>query len=102
MMIRSGMTLIELVVVLVVLTILAGVAGMALSRGESPPRDDRAAKLYAARVSALRLGRPVMIRWSDTGGPAAAIAMPDGSVIADSSLRVDRFSGAPIQKDGHR
>jgi prepilin-type N-terminal cleavage/methylation domain-containing protein len=88
---RRGVTLIELLVAIVVLTVITAVVGLTISESTSSPTSVVAAKLFEARDEALRTGKPVITWIADSGG-AAAIAFPDGTVLADS-VYVDRFTG---------
>lgn len=91
---RNGMTLVELIVVLALLGILASIAALEFPRPPSP--DER--KLVAAEISALR-ARAVgtrdaqhdMVRME--GKAYLVSVLPDGSVITDSVLAMNRFTG---------
>jgi prepilin-type N-terminal cleavage/methylation domain-containing protein len=88
-----GVTLVELMVVLALLGVVAGVAGVALQSTSRVPENDALAIVTAARTEALRTGRPVTVEVRLDGRPRAVTAWPDGSVIADESLGVDRLTG---------
>jgi prepilin-type N-terminal cleavage/methylation domain-containing protein len=93
---RTGVTLVELIVVLALLSVVAAVTGLAFRRARPVVGlDPSAALVLAARDSALRLGRVVTLRVSALGArrSATATAFPDGRVIADSSLGIDPLSG---------
>jgi len=91
---RRGVTLIELLVVLVLLGILSGVVVMSITTTEPPAQSKAIAEVRDARERALRSGRPVAITLRDDSGSARPmVALPDGSVIADSALRLDRLAG---------
>ena len=91
---RRGVTLIELLVVLVLLGILSGIVAMSIATAEPPGQSNIVVEVRDARESALRSGRPVAITLrDDSGNPRPMVALPDGSVIADSVLRLDRLAG---------
>ncbi|HEY2025518.1 MAG TPA: prepilin-type N-terminal cleavage/methylation domain-containing protein [Gemmatimonadaceae bacterium] len=91
---RRGMSLIELLVVLTILAVAAGVAGLAM-RAERPPTDrDRLDRLVSVtRRYAIRTGRSVTAVVHDSLGLHDIVALPDGTVIADSGLQIDRATG---------
>jgi prepilin-type N-terminal cleavage/methylation domain-containing protein len=94
---RSGVTLVELVVALTVLGVAAGVAGLTLRAARSAdPVSPAAARVAEARREALASGRPVSIDVVVGGAAASATAMPDGSVVGDSVLAVDRLTGRAV------
>lgn len=108
---RPGMTMLELIVVVAIMGIMAGFVGLAAMRMEPPaaPGTIEAARATVAdaRRAAIRNGAPVSVAVSvDAGvgnegsvsamaGPLHAIAFPDGSVIADPALGIDRLTGKP-------
>jgi prepilin-type N-terminal cleavage/methylation domain-containing protein len=91
MILRRGVTLIELLIAIGVLSAITAVVGLTMPPATNSNATDIAAKLFDARDRALRTGKPVVTWLGDSGGPAA-VALPDGSVIADSIL-IDRFTG---------
>ncbi len=94
---RSGVTLLELVVALAILAVAAGVTGLAL-RPAAPPDPDsvRAARIVEARRQAMRTRRPVRLALPLGDGRVAALrALPDGRVLADSTLGLDPLNGRP-------
>ena len=99
---RLGMTLIELLVVLVILALVASVVAFAPAAVERAPAGDVEAGIAAARREALRSGAPVTIDIVIDGHPHSVTALPDGSVIADSALDVDRLRGKAIPDRGAR
>lgn len=93
MKIRRGFTMIELIVVLVLLGAIASMIGLSIRNLQQPAESSRAARVFAARQQALETGAVVVVPLSDSGGAATVAAQPDGSVIADSGARIDRFTG---------
>jgi prepilin-type N-terminal cleavage/methylation domain-containing protein len=91
---RSGVTLVELIVVLAILGVIAGVTTLAFRTAQPGPRIEPWASAVAqARRTAIDSARPVslMIRIGDS--LYAATALPDGSVVADRQLGIDRLTG---------
>jgi prepilin-type N-terminal cleavage/methylation domain-containing protein len=91
---RGGVTLVELLVVLAILGVMAGVVGLAVPPIRRAPEGGAAARVARARQTAVASGRAVTVSVSMDGRPRTATAFPDGSVVADSGLDVDRLSGA--------
>ena len=89
-----GNTLIELLVVLAILGVVAGVTGMAF-RTTSDTRviDNGQAQIAEARRQAIGDGQSLTVIITRDGHAVAATAHADGSIIADTSLFIDRFSG---------
>lgn len=91
---RPGVTLVELVVTLAIIGTLAGVVTLQHGR-RRPPTDNETARaeIGSLRARALAEGgvaRGVVIL---QGRAYPVAALPDGSVIADTILRIDRFGG---------
>ena len=94
----KGNTLVELLVVLAILGVVAGVAGLSFRAEPTPAAIDAAgAQVAAARREAIRTGRPVTVIVSREGHVSVATAHADGSVVADSALSIDRFTGARVR-----
>lgn len=109
---RSGVTLVELLIVLVILGLVAGVVLPAWSRNHTSPAEDGELQqtVAALRRAAISSGRPqrvdLRLRPDQTVLPpgelssdAAAYsitALPDGSVLSDSILRINRVLGTPL------
>lgn len=93
-----GVTLIELMVAIALLAILTGVVGLAIASAPVVAHvDDIRARISDARTQAIEKGRPVTITISDSARPRAVTALPDGSVLADSGILIDRLTGrAPL------
>jgi prepilin-type N-terminal cleavage/methylation domain-containing protein len=93
---RTGFTLVELMVVLVILGVMAGVVGLAArSLDETDPASERAAQIADARRRALHTRRPVTLQLDSA---RRMVALPDGSVRADSALGLDALTGRPRAK----
>ena len=90
---RRGVTLLELLVVLVILGLVASLVAFAPAAVERVPAGEVEARVAAARREALRSGAPVTIDITIDGHPHSLTALPDGSVIADPTLGVERLSG---------
>jgi prepilin-type N-terminal cleavage/methylation domain-containing protein len=89
------MTLVELLVAIAILGLIAGLGALAFMRAPSQtrgPMDD----VLAARREAIATGRPVHLQMQVDGEAHFATALPDGSVLGDSALAVDRLTGRPI------
>ena len=113
-----GVTMVELITVLAILGIMAAVVTAALPEPElgPPPESLLAARvrIAEARREAISRGRAVTVALrvspTDTGtsrGSAArtelrATALPDGSIIADPGLAIERLTGRPIRERGDR
>lgn len=94
--VRSGVTLLELLVVLVIFAVLAGVAVPRgpIGRPAASAEDSIASRVAIARRQAIRTRLPVTITLSVDDSVRMATAFPDGTVAADSALRVSPFDGA--------
>lgn len=90
---RRGTTLIEMLVSVVLLGILASVAAPALRRAAAPPIGDVLTVIADSLDVAIASGRTITLQLSVQGRPAFATVNPDGSVIADSAIHVDRLTG---------
>jgi len=89
-----GLTLVELLVVLMIIGLTTSVVALALgSATRSTETDSLRDEITAARDSAIRTSRPVTERIGGSHGRIEITALPDGRVIADSALSVDRLSG---------
>jgi prepilin-type N-terminal cleavage/methylation domain-containing protein len=91
-----GSTLLELLVVLAILGVIAGVTGIAFGRVEPRRVDAADAPIAEARRAAIRTGKPITLLVERRGVAVAVTAHPDGQVIADSALAIDRLSGRAL------
>jgi len=95
---RTGMTLVELLVVLVLLGLTASVVSLSLERWDRPapvdPFGEAIAELRRAAIDSARaLTRIVVV----DSAPRLVTALPDGSVLT-SNESIDRFSGRPARR----
>jgi prepilin-type N-terminal cleavage/methylation domain-containing protein len=91
---RPGVTLIELIVVLAIVAIMAGVTTLAFRRADMTPTvAPWVSAVAAARRTAVDSGRTVSLTVRVGDKVYAATALPDGSVVADAALGVDRLTG---------
>ena len=95
---RSGLTLVELVVSVTLLGLIASVAGLALRRFTRPDPTDPAIVIHDSLDAALSTGRSITLEFAINGQPALATINPDGSVVADSVLHIDRFTGVDTRE----
>jgi prepilin-type N-terminal cleavage/methylation domain-containing protein len=94
---RAGTTLIELMIAIVILSVMAGVAVVAL-RTAGPPSDQDVAfaRVQQLRRTVVENGRPLSIGIELSGRRYTISAYPDGRVVTDAPLPVDRLSGRGV------
>ena len=92
---KRGVTLIELLVTLVILGVMAGVTVLAVRRLDPPRPEDPRTILADSLRAALASGKSIIVRVLTDSGPASGIIRADGTIVADSILDVERFTGAP-------
>jgi prepilin-type N-terminal cleavage/methylation domain-containing protein len=92
---HPGVTLVELLVVLCVLGVVASVAVLAVRQFDRPAPDDPRIILAESLRVAVDTPRTIVVRVVHDGRPLSATIRPDGSVVGDSALAVDRFTGRP-------
>jgi prepilin-type N-terminal cleavage/methylation domain-containing protein len=104
--VRRGVTLIELMVAITLIAVLAGVSTVTLrAAGRASSADTAAARIdatiAATRDSAVRTGTAVTaeVRLKFETSPARFTALPDGSVVGDASLPVERTTGRALSRD---
>ncbi len=90
---RAGVTLLELIVCVAVLGLMAAVATLAL-RSAVPPDPNAPMTIIADTLdNVLTTGTAATLQFIVSGRPAVATINPDGSILADSILGIDRFTG---------
>ncbi len=87
-----GGTLLEMLITLALLGVIASVVTLAIRR-VPPPMPDPMTIIADTIEAVIRSGRPTTIQFVVDGRPALATLNPDGSIVADSALRIDRFTG---------
>ena len=88
---RPGVTLIELVIAIALLSLMASIVVAAgNSQKKAPPIADA---IEQAREAAIHSGREVPLRVIAHGIAYRLVAEPDGSIVGDSALGIDRLSG---------
>jgi prepilin-type N-terminal cleavage/methylation domain-containing protein len=93
---RAGTTLLELLVTIAVIGVIATVVVIAVPPDRTVPETDALVQVARARTQAIEEARPRTISILVAGRPLDITALPDGSVIADPSLGLDRLSGRAI------
>lgn len=90
----AGFTLLELLVVIAIVAVGALAGGLAM-RTAAPGRrpSDVYARIATLRHQAVERGTPVTGVVVDSAGTHAVTAQPDGSVLTDAPLRIDRRNG---------
>ena len=92
---RPGVTLIELLVTLTVLAVMSSVTVMAVRRMDPPRPEDPNTILADTLRAVVATGKSAIVRVLVNGAPVSATVRPDGSIVADSALAFDRFTGLP-------
>jgi prepilin-type N-terminal cleavage/methylation domain-containing protein len=91
---RRGVTLIELLVSIALVGVIASVTTLALRRIDEMPPDDPVRMLADTLRVVLANGHAVTLQVRVNDAWALATIHPDGSIVSDFLLRVDRLSGA--------
>jgi prepilin-type N-terminal cleavage/methylation domain-containing protein len=90
---QRGGTLIEMLVTLALLGVLASVATLAIRRVAPPDPNDPLTIIADTINAVMKTGRPATLRFVVNGRPALATLNPDGSIVADTVLHIDRLTG---------
>lgn len=91
-----GTTLLEVLVTVAILGVIAGVTVLAVRRMDPPSADDPRQILAESLRTVVATGRSAEVRIVVNGVMATAVVRPDGSIVADSSLEIERFTGRPL------
>jgi type II secretory pathway pseudopilin PulG len=96
---KPGSTLLELLVTLTIMAIIAAMVTLTLRPASATaPARGPLARVSAARRTALARHQPVTIDIVVNDSPYVVTALPDGGVVADSALHLDRLTG---EKNAH-
>ena len=90
---HHGATLVELVVTVSLLGLVASVTTLAARRITRPDPNGPATIVADSLDAVLSSGRPMTLQFIVGGRPLLATIGPDGGVVADSALHIDRFTG---------
>jgi Tfp pilus assembly protein PilE len=90
---RSGTTLLELCVTIAIISVAASVVALAARRISAPSLQDAGARIVRARRKAMATNQPVLLQITRNDSVFAVAALPDGEIVADTSLHLDRLSG---------
>jgi prepilin-type N-terminal cleavage/methylation domain-containing protein len=92
-----GATLIELIVTVAIIGVTASVAALAVHPAASPDPADPATIIADTLERVLATGTPVTLTFSVNARPVLATVNPDGTIVADSALVIERLSGRMIR-----
>ena len=87
------MTLIEVIVVVAIVSVIASVTALALPHVVAIPTHDPGRVLADTRRRALQFGTERSAQLLIDGIVHEVVVLPDGSVVADSGVALDRLSG---------
>ena len=90
---RHGHTLIEMLITVALLGIVASMTTLGVRRFSRPSPSDPRAIIADTLERVLATGRSVTLQFIVNGRPVFATVNPDGSVIADTAIDVNRFTG---------
>jgi hypothetical protein len=94
---RHGGTLIEMLITFVLLGIIASVVTPATRRFSPPDPSDPMTVIGDTITSVVASGKPATLEFLVNGRRAIATINPDGSVIADTVLHIERFTGRSVR-----
>lgn len=90
---RTGSTLVEMLIALVLLGVVASVTTLALRRFQPPPPDDPLTIINDTVPKLIAKGIGGTFRFVVDNDTMFATVSRDGSVVADTGLHIDRFTG---------
>ena len=92
-----GVTLLELLVTMSILAALSAVTTLGVRRITAPRPDDPRTILANGIRQVLATGRATTLHFVIDGLVTSATVLPDGSVVADSALALERLTGIPAR-----
>ena len=92
-----GVTLLELLVTMAILAALSAVTTLGVRRMDTPRLDDPRTILANGIRQVLATGRPATLHFVIDGVATSATVLPDGGVVADSALAIERLTGIPAR-----
>lgn len=92
-----GATLLELIVTVAIIGVTASIAALAFRRATPPDPTDPATIIADTLARVLATGMPVTLTFNVNARPALATVNPDGTIVADSALVVERLTGRMIR-----
>lgn len=90
---RRGMTLLELLITLAIMGVILGVATLAFRRIDRPPPSDPYHVIADSLRAGVASGHATTLRFVVRGVSAAATVLPDGSIVGDTILGIERLDG---------
>lgn len=90
---HRGATLVELIVTVALLGLVASVTTLAARRIARPDPQAPAVIVADSLDAVLSSGRAMTLEFVVGGRPLFATIKPDGGVVADTALHMDRFTG---------
>jgi prepilin-type N-terminal cleavage/methylation domain-containing protein len=90
---RTGLTLIEVVITLTLLALTAALANLAIKRVEDPDPSDPRTIIADSLAVAVREARTITVAMPTDSGLLEATLRPDGSIVADQRLEIERLIG---------
>jgi len=94
---RRGGTLIELLISLSLLGIMASVVTLAVRRIAPPDPTDPMTIIGDTTSVIMASGQPATLEFEVNGQLVFATLNPDGSIVADSLLAIERFTGRRLR-----
>ena len=95
---RAGFTLIEAIITMTLLSILASVATLAIRRVTPPDSSDPMTMIADSTPVVMARGRSLTLVFVVHDQPVAATLFPDGSVVADTLLHLNRLTGRSLAR----
>jgi hypothetical protein len=91
-----GATVLELIVTVAIIGVTASIAALAARRAPPPDPANPATIIADTLERVLATGMPVTLTFNVHARPVVATVNPDGTIVADSALVIERLSGRMI------